>query len=110
MEEREIPGLEMWGTVQKSMENDRSHLGMCCIECHVRCKFRLRADVTYMSLFWPWVSKTCFSVEIPVCWGRRTSAKCSQGIVTWSWVLGRATVSLQPHSEQCNKQTSCLCV
>lgn len=57
MEEREIPRLEMWGTVQKSVENDRSHLGMCCIECHVRCKLRLRADVTYMSLFWPWVSK-----------------------------------------------------
>lgn len=79
MEERDISRLEMWGAVQKSMGNDSSHLGICCIECHVHRKFRPRTDVTYISLFLALGVKKCFSVEIPVCWGRMTSAKCSPG-------------------------------
>lgn len=90
MEEREILRLEMWGTVQKSVENDRSHSGMCCIECHVRCKFRLRTEVTYMSLFWPWVSKNASQWKSLSAGEGGHLPSVPQGVVTQSWVLGRA--------------------
>lgn len=62
------PDVRCGGTVQKSVENDGRHPGMCCTEHHLHCKFSRRAHVTCSpdSLLASSVKK-CFSVKIHVC-------------------------------------------
>lgn len=68
------------GRTVKSMENDGRHLGMCCTEHHLHCKFSQRAHVTCLpdSLLTLSV-KICVSVKNSCLLGRGPPDKCFPG-------------------------------